>query len=299
MGSIVSLSNTSIAIDTNETCTLDINNLKTLISNAGDAYFGDSANWSLVQIEFRSTTGKQREVVTINPTVGTGTFKVSAKARVEGWVIHEIRVKDFDGDFYAVKKADMIATDYDEPTISSGAIIEGTQMSLGNEFTQGAFPSNGLIWYNAYVTTASWAALNSYTQPFALSKLSNVTVEIDIKDFTAPGVGNPNPFITFVLGDSEWNAEVPAPAVEITGTGIFSYTFTPAQLSSLADLGTVAFDFNSNGLIIDNTQYSPSSFFVDSFKVIQNGFEWLFLDLSSYPSYFVTNGPSWPPITTL
>lgn len=150
MANIVTLLNASPVIDTDETCEVTVAALETLISNAGDSYFGDSANWSSIQVEYRSTTGKQREVVSMSVVLPTssGTFRVSAKARVEGWVIHEIRVKDFDGDFYAVKKADMVPADYNEPTISSGApatiidhmtgitLEENPHTSTGDDFVQ-------------------------------------------------------------------------------------------------------------------------------------------------------------------
>jgi hypothetical protein len=145
MANIVSL-NTSIVVDTDETCTLNVSNLATLIQGS-DAYFGDSSNWSAVQVEYRSSTSRQREIITINPTVGTGIFRVSAKARQEGWVIHEIRVRDFDGDIYKVKKSDMIVTDYDEPTISGGApsypyVVDMTGTSFPSYFsiTAGSIP---------------------------------------------------------------------------------------------------------------------------------------------------------------
>lgn len=124
MANIATLSNTFVVVGTDETCEVTVAALETLISNAGDSYFGDSANWSSIQVEYRSTTGKQREVCTIDPSSPTGIFKVSAKARQEGWVIHEIRIRDFDGDIYKVKKADMVAADYNEPLVSGPAIEE-------------------------------------------------------------------------------------------------------------------------------------------------------------------------------
>ena len=124
MGNIVTLA-TSIAANSDESCTLTVANLETLISNAGDAYFADSANWSNVRIEYRSSTGRQREMVVMTPASPSGIFKVSEKARQEQWNIEKIVISDYDGDFYVVKKADMAPTDYDEPTISAPVIVGG------------------------------------------------------------------------------------------------------------------------------------------------------------------------------
>lgn len=192
MANIATLLNTSPVIDTDETCEITVLALEAKISGLGDTYFGDSANWSSIQVEYRSGTGRQREVVTmdvVSPT-SSGTFRVSAQARQEAWVIHEIRVKDFDGDFYAVKKADMIPADYNEPTISSGApavfidhitaisLVENTHSIAGDDFVQSFTHTSGSGTYD----------VNSID---IILRQSNMTGDIQIGLYSAPTGGAP------------------------------------------------------------------------------------------------------------
>ena len=169
MANIATLLNTSPVIDTDETCEITVLALEAKISGLGDTYFGDSANWSSIQVEYRSGTGRQREVVTmdvVSPT-SSGTFRVSAQARQEAWVIHEIRVKDFDGDFYAVKKADMIPADYNEPTISSGAPVGGTLINAWDGVS------------NDFQATAGESLAYEFIQSFTPSSNMNIS-DIDV-----------------------------------------------------------------------------------------------------------------------
>jgi hypothetical protein len=101
MANIVTLLNASPVIDTDETCEVTVAALESKITALGDSYFGDSANWSSIQVQYRSTTGRQKETVSMDVVLPTssGVFRVSAKARQEGWVISSIRVYDFDGDY--------------------------------------------------------------------------------------------------------------------------------------------------------------------------------------------------------
>lgn len=156
MGNIVTLA-TSITVNSDESCTLTVANLETLISNAGDAYFADSANWANVRIEYRSSTGRQREMVVMTPASPSGIFKVSEKARQEQWNIEKIVISDFDGDFYVVKKADMAPTDYDEPTISAPVLSSNM---LSPDFTE-TFDTVRDYWALNGTSSISGGVLNS------------------------------------------------------------------------------------------------------------------------------------------
>jgi hypothetical protein len=170
MGNIVTLTS-PIAIDTDETCEVTIAALESKITALGDSYFADSANWSSIQVEYRSATGRQREVVIIKDIItptSSGTFRVSAQARQEGWTIHEIRVKDFDGDFYAVKKADMIAADYtEEPTIDSGVVVNSYPFTTDmTGATFGTYDSAQIEGFTPVLVTPSNSKLLFNGNPF-------------------------------------------------------------------------------------------------------------------------------------
>lgn len=228
MANIATLSNVSIAPDTDETCTINVTSLASKISGLGDSYFADSANWSSIQVEYRSSTGKQREVVSIDPSSPTGTFKVSLKARSEAWVIHEIRVRDFDGDFYAVKKADMIAADYDEPTITGPGTPVILQQATGSGST---------------INTQTTYVEQSFSHSAAVSAVTSV--DIDMKVNNAFGGGTIDVKIYSGAG----------------GTGTLIATSDPIDatsggLTGGATMTTYTFDFPSSlGLSASTTYY--------------------------------------------
>jgi hypothetical protein len=246
MGNIVTLA-TSITANTDESCTLTVANLETLISNAGDTYFADSANWSNVRIEYRSSTGRQREMVVMTPASPSGIFKVSEKARQEQWNIEKIVISDFDGDFYVVKKADMAPTDYDEPTISAVAPPPSGNYpfvaDLNDPGTFGVYqfatngggfdflPSGGVISYSLSNETFGYTFISNLSPAGEITTPATIRVTIQTANFN-PSFGSftgrlrvfnqaetSNEFITQFINGSSGTTVFDIPTGSLTNVG--------------------------------------------------------------------------------
>jgi hypothetical protein len=81
---------------------------------AADSYFSDSDNWNKVILKYKSSEGKQYEVVEFNATLSspTGTFSVSEKARDE-FEIQTLEIIDFDGGIFIVPRGALTVAEFD------------------------------------------------------------------------------------------------------------------------------------------------------------------------------------------
>ena len=79
-----------------------------------DVYYSDDTNWKSVQLNYRSSVGKQSTAVKFDPAASpcVGNFSVSSRAR-DVFQIHEIVIKDFDGGTLKISRADLIVADFD------------------------------------------------------------------------------------------------------------------------------------------------------------------------------------------
>ena len=81
---------------------------------SADSYFSDSDNWNKVILKYKSSEGKQYEVVEFNATLSspTGIFSVSEKARDE-FEIQTLEIIDFDGGIFIVPRGALTAAEFD------------------------------------------------------------------------------------------------------------------------------------------------------------------------------------------
>jgi hypothetical protein len=91
--------------------TLDKAALALLIA---DAYYADEDNWKEVVLNYKSSTGKQKEIVKFDASLASpaGNFAVSLKAR-DVFEIHKIVIKDFDGGSFEVPRSALTTAEFD------------------------------------------------------------------------------------------------------------------------------------------------------------------------------------------
>lgn len=95
--------------------TLNKVNLAQLSKVQQDSYFSEPLNWYRVNIIYKSSEGKQYEIVEFDATQESpvGTFLVSEKARNE-FGIFKIKILDFDGGFIEILRPELTSPqDYD------------------------------------------------------------------------------------------------------------------------------------------------------------------------------------------
>jgi hypothetical protein len=96
------------------TITLDKSLLQALPIVVADEYFSDPTNWKRVVLNYKSSEGKQYEIVEFDATVSspTGTFNVSEKAR-DVFEIQSINILDFDGGIFTIGRNSLTTVDFD------------------------------------------------------------------------------------------------------------------------------------------------------------------------------------------
>lgn len=96
------------------TFTLNKAELLSVSAVSSDAYFSNSSNWNRVHLIYKSSQGKQYEVVEFNATLSspTGTFSVSEKAR-DAFEIQTLEILDFDGGIFVVPRSSLTVADFD------------------------------------------------------------------------------------------------------------------------------------------------------------------------------------------
>lgn len=117
------------------TFTLNKAELLSVSAVSSDAYFSNSANWNRVHLIYKSSQGKQYEVVEFNATLSspTGTFSVSEKAR-DAFEIQTLEILDFDGGIFVVPRSSLTVADFDisftsTPPVFTGTYIDWTERS--------------------------------------------------------------------------------------------------------------------------------------------------------------------------
>ena len=93
---------------------LDKAALAALPSVAADSYFSDSANWSHVEIFYKSDTGNQFRVVKFDTTqlIPLSSFYVSLSAK-DVFLIQKIVINDFDGDEFKLTRNQLTVAEFD------------------------------------------------------------------------------------------------------------------------------------------------------------------------------------------
>lgn len=290
MGNIVTLA-ASIIVDTGETLSVNKGNLATAIGNAGDTYFNNQLNWSSIEVEYRSTTGKQREIVKIDAAASTGTFQVSATARIEGWLFTSIRVKDFDGDSYILKRSDLAGADYDDTAILSAS----SPVYYNNDFSSGAasyeftssgmsfdIPNGELVYTHGSSATGTYTVLvqddtNGYADITAAayvptsSLTSDFSVDVNMSDISIPGfgamAGGTIDCKIQILDKNSLNAVESSEISLSTGVNSLSISKAALQAGSCLEVGYVNVIFTSK-----NSGGTPTTDFSTSWDATEISF---------------------------
>ena len=91
--------------------TLDKTALAAIVA---DAYYADEDNWKEVVLNYKSSTGNQKEIVKFDASLAspTANFAVSLKAK-DVFEIHKIVIKDFDGGSIVIPRSALVVADFD------------------------------------------------------------------------------------------------------------------------------------------------------------------------------------------
>ena len=154
----------SIVKGTSATFTLNKSELLALSPVQADNYFNDSSNWSRVSVVYKSSPGKQYEIVEFNPSQvsPTGSFLISEKAR-DIFEVQVIQIFDFDGGVLEIYRSQLITADFDIDLTPSTPSNNITWNFSGN-------PNYSLNGQNE--VTSSYTTLNSSTSSILYSSNS-------------------------------------------------------------------------------------------------------------------------------
>jgi hypothetical protein len=83
--------------------TLDKTALAAIVT---DAYYADEDNWKEVVLNYKSSTGKQKEIIKFDATLALpiSNFKTSVKS-LDDFEIHNIIIKDFDNGSFKIPRS--------------------------------------------------------------------------------------------------------------------------------------------------------------------------------------------------
>lgn len=165
-----------------------------------DDYFSDMQNWSRVNLKYRSSVGKQYELVEFNATSDnpTGIFSVSSRAKNYFQII-SIEIFDFDGGVFVIPRSNLntslfdvkfpvMTLDFSDPSSYqgklSGAVINSGVLIMDNNAT-GFFLTTDLTVGTNYSVKIHFTAETSggaSDSSAALSIQSNASVNISSSD---------------------------------------------------------------------------------------------------------------------
>jgi len=93
---------------------------------SADEYFSDSDNWNKILLKYKSSEGRQYEVVEFNGQLAspTGFFSVSEKAR-DLFEIQTLEIIDFDGGIFIVPRGSLTTEDFDVDFSVAAPVVGG------------------------------------------------------------------------------------------------------------------------------------------------------------------------------
>ena len=104
--------------------TLSITHLLAHASVSADNYFSDQSNWDKVFVNYKSSTGNQKEILIFknvdSGATSTANFGVFSGAR-DAFEIQSIIIMDKQGGYLHVKRSDLVVADFDVDFSSSGS----------------------------------------------------------------------------------------------------------------------------------------------------------------------------------
>lgn len=110
--------------------TLDKDELASVASVAGDAYFSVQSNWKKVLLHYLSDFGGQVEVVSFDATLASpeANFLASATAR-DNFEIHKIIIEDFDNGRFIVDRSELTVAEFDVALSGGGPVLENVVLT--------------------------------------------------------------------------------------------------------------------------------------------------------------------------
>lgn len=192
-----------------------------------DSYFFNTSNWNKVILKYRSSSGKQYEVVQFDATLSspTGNFLVSIKAR-DAFEIQAIEIHDFDNDIFIVPRSALNVADFDVVLLSAPSSLS---YSTPVTYTQNTAITNNVPTVTGTVTSYSilpalpaGLSLNTTTgiisgTPTEASAATNYVVT------ASNGAGSTTATINITV-----EAEIPSNIVNFTGRNNPTYISFPA-----------------------------------------------------------------------
>ena len=95
---------------------LDKNELALDVFVSNDTYFSDQNNWKYVTVNYKTTTGNQRERVVFEVSksgnISNSSFEVSTKAR-NIWEVENVTILDFDKGDFILDRSQLVTSDFD------------------------------------------------------------------------------------------------------------------------------------------------------------------------------------------
>lgn len=126
----------------NNVLQIDKNLLLAHSSVVASAYFSDVANWNQIFVFYRSTSGRQDQLIAFDATQGTpqANFLVSTKGR-DVFEVQKIIIRDFDNGELIIPRSGLVAGDFDinmniPVSFSWSNIISGVSTSGGGELSR-------------------------------------------------------------------------------------------------------------------------------------------------------------------
>ena len=110
--------------------TLSPSDLITDMSIAGP-FWSNSANWQSVTFQYADATGNQSAAMDFDMATLHSFFRVSPKARRNGWVCTKIVIEDFDGGELTIFRASFPTAVEFDITVSGGAWSGVCQLHCG------------------------------------------------------------------------------------------------------------------------------------------------------------------------
>lgn len=104
--------------------TLNKLELSQLSSVSEDSYFSNTDNWKKVIVYYKSSVGKQKEVLIFDATTSspTANFLISEKSR-GNFQIQRILIKDFDNGTFTIPRSALTVTDFDISISSNSSAV--------------------------------------------------------------------------------------------------------------------------------------------------------------------------------
>lgn len=155
------------SIEKNIPATITLNKSSLVLNSVvvADAYFGNTANWNEVIINYVSSVGGQKKSLVFDASLAspTASFLVSLKAR-DTFEVHDIVIADFDGGFLKINRPSLTTADFDISFGGSGGsgtaiiwnILGSNLSAVGSGLT-----SSGIGWGSANNATSNLSQTNN------------------------------------------------------------------------------------------------------------------------------------------